>query len=139
MKITLDTNVLISGTFWLGNSFKILEKVKNGEIELILSEEIISEYEEVLSYPEIKDKIKINDLEAKFTLEKLREMAVIVNPSRKIDFIKEDADDNFILECAVEGKVDYIISKDNHLLKLNEFEDIKIITPEKFIADTRII
>ncbi|MEK6893531.1 MAG: putative toxin-antitoxin system toxin component, PIN family [Nanoarchaeota archaeon] len=68
MKITADTNVLISGTFWEGDSFRILEKVKKKEITLFLSEEILSEYEKVLSYSEIKDKIQDNDLEIKKTM-----------------------------------------------------------------------
>jgi putative PIN family toxin of toxin-antitoxin system len=60
MKITADTNVLISGTFWKGYSFEILEKAKNNEIELFLSEEIIKEYERVLSYGEVIQKISLN-------------------------------------------------------------------------------
>ena len=40
--------------------------------------------------------------------------------------------DNIFIETAVAGNVDYIISQDNHLLKLKEFRGIKIITPEEF-------
>ena len=43
--------------------------------------------------------------------------------------VKDDPDDNKILECAYAAKVDYIITQDNHLLKLKEFEGIKIINP----------
>ena len=41
MKITIDTNVLISGSLWTGASDKILEKIENKEIDLILSNDII--------------------------------------------------------------------------------------------------
>ena len=58
MKITVDTNVLISATFWYGDSEKIITKAENKEIELVLSRDIIKEYNEVLQYKEIKDKIK---------------------------------------------------------------------------------
>ena len=39
MKIISDTNVLISATFWDGDSHKIISKVESKEVELILSEE----------------------------------------------------------------------------------------------------
>lgn len=48
MRITVDTNVLISATFWYGNSEKIISKAENKEAELILSEEGIQEYRDVL-------------------------------------------------------------------------------------------
>ena len=39
-----------------------------------------------------------------------------------------------ILECAETGKVDYIISGDDHLLKLKQFKDVKIVTPSEFLG-----
>lgn len=133
MKITVDTNILVSATFWSGDSFKIIERVENKEIELILSKEIIKEYSEVLQYKEIQDKIKNKNLEMKYPLEKIQSMAKMIEKTRSIDIIKEDSTDNKFLECAVAGQAAYIISKDKHLLKLKEFENIKIILPEEFL------
>ncbi|MDO8623656.1 MAG: putative toxin-antitoxin system toxin component, PIN family [archaeon] len=132
MKITIDTNVLISGSFWTGTSNKILEQVENKEVELVLSKEIIEEFLEVLNYEEIKRKIMNNQLEIKRTIEKIISISTIIEPLEKFDVVKNDPDDNKVLECAVEGKVDYIISQDKHLLNLKEFNKIKIITPEEF-------
>ena len=134
MKITVDTNVLISATFWYGDSFRILERVENKEIELILSHEIIKEYEEVLAYDEIQEKIQAKQLTMKQTVQKIQTMATLVHPSEKINVITDDPDDNAVLECALEGKVKYIITNDKHLLKLKEFREIKIITPSEFHA-----
>ncbi|MEK6935154.1 MAG: putative toxin-antitoxin system toxin component, PIN family [Nanoarchaeota archaeon] len=133
MKITVDTNVLISSSFWKGASDKILERIENQEVELILSKEIIEEFSQVLDYEEIKDKIKDKGLEIRRTVEKIISISTIVQPLEKLDIVKEDSKDNIILECAFEGKVDYIISQDNHLLRLKEFRGIKIITPEIFL------
>jgi len=129
MKITTDTNILISSTFWKGDSLRIMDLVENGEIELFLSEEIIEEFKEVLDYEEIKDKIRDKNLEMKRTAEEVIALSNIVIPRRKIDVVKNDSDDNKIIECAVEGKVDYVVTNDFHLLDLKEFEGIKIITP----------
>ena len=133
MKLTTDTNILISSTFCDGASNKILEKIENNELELILSKDIINEFSKVLGYEEIKNKIKNKNLEMKRTVEKIISISTIVEPKEKINIIKEDPDDNKILECALEGNVDYIITKDEHLLKLEEFKGIKITTPEEFL------
>jgi len=133
MKITADTNILISATFWNGDSNSIIEKAEKKEIELILSKEIIEEFAKVLDYDEIQDKIKNKNLEMKRTIEKIASIATIIEPTEKISLIKEDPDDNKILECAKAGKADFIITKDNHLLKLKEFDGIRIISPEEFM------
>ena len=133
MKITLDTNVLISATFWHGDSDKIIEKVESKEIELVLSKEIIEEFAKVLKYKDIQEKIKNKNLEMKRTVEKIISISKIVEPLEKLNIVNEDPDDNKILECAKSGEVDFIISNDNHLLKLKEFENIKIITSKMLI------
>jgi len=133
MKVVLDTNIIISATFWEGTPFRIMEFIKDNKIELFISEEILKEYSEVINYPEIKDKIKDKYLEARTTFDELINISKLIVPTRKIDIVEEDPDDNAIIECAVEGNVNYIITKDNHLLKLKEFERIKIVLPEDFL------
>ena len=133
MKVVLDTNILVSGTFWTGDSFKILKKIDNKEIELILSQELIEEYNEVIYSDEIIEKAKNKDLTLNSIVQKIISNAIIVEPKKNFDIIKEDSDDNRILECAVEWHVDYIITQDNHLLKLKEFNKIKIVTPKEFL------
>ena len=133
MRITVDTNVLISSTFWCGDSDKIIEKVEHKKLELVLSKEIIEEFAKVLGYEEIQQKIKDKNLEMRRTVEKIVSISKIIDTKQEFDVITEDSDDNKILECAVEGNADYIVSQDVHLLKLKEFNGIKILTPEEFL------
>ena len=133
MKVTVDTNTLISATFWHGDSEKIIIKAEDKKIELILSRDIINEYSDVLGYDEIKDKIKNKKLEMRYSVGKITSISKIVEPLEKLDVVKEDPDDNKVLECAKEGKVDYIITQDNHLLKLKSFEGIEILNPCEFL------
>lgn len=135
MKVTLDTNVLLSGTFWHGASFRIMKMAQNREIELILSEDIIEEYRKVLMYEEIQEKIANKNLEVQTVFDTLITFSTIVKPRRKIKIVMDDPSDNIILECAVEGAANYIITKDKHLLKLKEFEGIKIITQDAFLKE----
>ena len=58
--------------------------------------------------------------------------SIIVEPKEKIDIVKDDSKDNIFIETAVAGNADYIVTQDNHLLKLKEFGGIKILTPEEF-------
>ena len=55
-------------------------------------------------------------------------------PSNRINAIKDDPDDNMVLECSEAGKADYIVSGDDHLLNFKKYKDIKIVRT-KFILD----
>ena len=133
MRITADTNVLISATFWYGDSNRIILLAECKSVELIISKEIAEEYAGVLEYDEIKSKIKGKGLNAKYSLGKIISIAKIVIPKEKFDIIKDDKDDNKVIDAAVEGKADYIVSSDRHLLDLKEFKGIKIVTPKEFL------
>ncbi|MBI2658466.1 putative toxin-antitoxin system toxin component, PIN family [Candidatus Woesearchaeota archaeon] len=133
MKITVDTNILVSATFWNGASDKIISKVEAKEIELVLSAEILNEYAGVLEYDEIKSKIKDKNLETKRTISKIIAISSIIEPKIRLSVIKDDPDDDRILECAIAGRVDYIVSSNNHLLKLKTYEGIQIVTPQEFL------
>ena len=69
----------------------------------------------------------------RYTLQKIISFSEIIEPKEKVNIIMEDPDDNRVLECAKEGNVDYIVTNDRHLLKLKEFEGIKIITPAELL------
>ena len=133
IRITVDTNVLVSATFWYGASYRIIELVEKGKVELVLSEAIIQEFSAVLEYEEIKKKIVNKRLLMLRAVEKLVLMSKIVVPAIKIAVVKEDPDDDKVLECAVAGNVDYLVSKDNHLLKIIKYGKIKIVSPEEFL------
>lgn len=64
--------------------------------------------------------------------EELLRVAMFVVPKIRIDVIKEDPDDNRVLECAVEGKADFIVSGDQHLLRLREYAGINIVPASRF-------
>ena len=53
MRIVLDTNVLISGTFWSGDSFRILQLVEKKKLKCYTSKEILEEYDRVMHSEEI--------------------------------------------------------------------------------------
>lgn len=133
MKVVLDTNVFISGIFWEGNfCSQIIDKWRKGEFELVSSKELIEELVETLN----SFKIQLDEEIIIGWKNTIIRNAIIVEPSEKIEIIKEDQDDNKFLETAIAGNIDFIISQDNHLLKLKEYQGIKIIRPEEFIKSS---
>lgn len=65
-------------------------------------------------------------------LGRLLKRAKIVESAKAVEIIKEDPEDNRVLKCALAGNVEYIISGDNHLLKLARFNEIKILRAPVF-------
>ena len=133
LRVTLDTNVLMSGILWDGEASKLLRLVEEKKIQCFVSIEILAEYDRVIRSSEIMDKVCDYDIRIKSAVIKIIEICSIVEPKTKILAIKEDPDDDKILECAIEAKVDYIITYDQHILKLKEFSGIKIVSPSEFL------
>lgn len=128
MRVTIDTNVFVSGIFWKGNfCSQIIDKWKNKEFELVCSLEIIDELVKTLK--DFKIQMPGEMIEEWRNL--IIENSVIVEPTTKLDVVKDDPDDNKFLESGVAGKVDLIISQDKHLLNLKEYQRIKIVDPEE--------
>lgn len=130
LRIVADTNILISALGWQGNEREILNHCLSGKIKLIESQSLLDELIEVLKrgkFDHISIEKKSNLLE---TLTKLSE---IVNPNKKIDIIKEDPKDNTILEAAIDGGANYIVTGDEHLLRLKVFNGIRIINSEELL------
>jgi putative PIN family toxin of toxin-antitoxin system len=133
MRITLDTNVLISATFWKGYSYEVIQLVLSNTIENVISPEILEEYNRILNSKRISDSVQNKKLAVQKAVNFIISNSIIVKPEFKVDIIKEDPADNRILECAISGKSEYIITHDNHLLKNEIFEGIRIITPKDFL------
>ena|SRR3989338_601097 len=130
MRVVLDTNVFISGIHWTGNSEKIIFMFRNKTFELVSSIPIIEEITKTLR----NFRIPLSEEDISNWENMILENAMLVEPEEKIDIIKEDFSDNKFIEASVAGKADYIITQDNHLLKIKEFRGIKILTPEEFLS-----
>jgi len=128
VKVAVDTNVLVSATLFGGNPEKILDLVREGKIELIISEAVLEEFKEVL-----KRKFGFSLDMAELTVSDIKEISSLVTPTQKVDVVKGKKADNRILECGIAGKVKYIVSGDKHLLTLREYKSIKILSPAEFL------
>ena len=128
LRVVVDTNILISALGWKGNERTLVEKALKKEFIVLLSPAIFEEFSEVAKRP----KFGLTDDEIDLFIDALVSGCEVVTPSEKLSIVRNDPDDDRILECAVEGKADYIITGDRHLLNLKEFKDIKIVQARKF-------
>lgn len=135
-KVVLDTNTLISGLLWDGNEVRVIEKAENKEIKLFISPELIEELEGVLKREKFCKRLEGKEYTVDKAVSKIALIATLIKPTHKINVIKEDSEDNRVLECAVSAKVDVIISGDSHVLDLKDYSGIDIITASEFIKQT---
>jgi putative PIN family toxin of toxin-antitoxin system len=135
MKVVLDANIYVSSMInTQGNPRRIIKRWEQGDFDVLVSTSIINEIGRVLRYPRIAKRHKQDEKEIKRFLELLSSEAILIEPSNRLDIIQEDESDNRYLECAIEGKAQYIISGDNHLLKVGEFKGIIVLPPNAFVA-----
>jgi putative PIN family toxin of toxin-antitoxin system len=128
-KVVIDTNVFVSGLTFKGKPREVLDLVWRGDIEACISSFILKELEETLKKDFGWDRDQI-----KHTVEKIKAKTILIRPKNRVSVIKEKDDDNRILECAIEGRVQYLISGDRkHLLPLKEYQRIKILSPAEFL------
>jgi putative PIN family toxin of toxin-antitoxin system len=128
LKVVYDTNVVVSGLLSSrGIPALLLDLVFNKRVTLILSEEIFNEYVEVLGRP----KFNLPKRQRNSVLRQLRKLADWVAPDQRISVAK-DPDDNIILECAVAGRSDYLVTGNlRHFPK--SISQIPILNPRQFL------
>lgn len=129
MKVVLDTNILISAAIAKGKPHMLLIKGISNEIAVITSRQLLKEFREVISRPKFKLSVSERD---KF-ISTVKRTVELVKVKSNFKVIKEDPDDNDVLNAAYDGKADYIVSGDPDLLNLKEFRGIKIVTVSKML------
>lgn len=134
IRAVLDANQFASALIKPGsNPAKVLDCLRENMFQLVISASIIDEIKRILLYPKLK---KIHGLEAEEIdtfLDDLAAFAFITPEELKFTAVPGDPSDDKFLICAVEGKAEYIISGDHHLLDLGNWEGIIIITPREFL------
>ena len=127
MKIVIDTNVVISGTFFGGLPRRIIEAVAERKLRASASVEIVEEYNEIVQ--EMIDR-KQGTLRRNL-LDPFLIQLEMIEPVTDVKVCRDPDDDKFI-ECAVDAKAVYIVSGDKDLLVIKEYQGIEIVTAAEF-------
>jgi putative PIN family toxin of toxin-antitoxin system len=129
IRVVPDTNVIISSIFWKGKPYEVIRKGILEEYHLITSAEILDELA-----AKLRNKFHFPEEHLQELIDVLLAHCYIVETTSKLDVVR-DKKDNKIVECAFDGKADYLVTGDLDLLTLKEFRGIKILTPRKFLEE----
>ena len=134
MRVVFDTNIVVSSSLSpKGIRAGLIQKWKDNNFDLVVSEAILKEYKKALSYQDVSKKHQMSVKEINQLIRNFRKFALVVSPKTKIKVIKDDPDDNKFLESAEEGRAEIIVGADKHLLDLSEYQGIKILSATEFL------
>jgi putative PIN family toxin of toxin-antitoxin system len=126
--VVFDTNILFSATGWRGNPFQCVERVRAGEIQGVTCPELVEELAEKLEI-----RLHFSAEQVAETLADYLGFLRVVQIPKVLNAVPRDPEDNMVLECAMEGHAQYIVSGDNDLLVLTEFRGIRIVRASDFL------
>ncbi len=127
IRAVLDTNVYISALMFGGLPGALLDLAILQSFLPITSFALLDELDEKLRF-----KFELSAKDVAVVRAKVEGISEIVRPDKILRVIKDDPDDNRVLECAVKGKAHYIVTGDRHLLELEGYEAIQIVTVRRF-------
>jgi len=128
MRVVFDSNVLLAALlFPEGRAAAAVENILDGKDDLVLSPPILREILSVLARKFSRDREELSRVAVV-----LGEMGEIVNPSCRLTVFRDEPD-NRILECAVEGRADVIVTGDKAMLALGKYQGIRLISLAEYL------
>lgn len=131
MKAILDTNVFISGLFFTGPPFRILQAWRDGRVDLVLSPDILKEYQEVAE--RLGDQYPGVDISQILAL--VATNGTLVYAPELPESVCQDPDDDKFISCALAARSKLIVSGDRHLLAVSGHKGIQILRPRDFVEE----
>jgi putative PIN family toxin of toxin-antitoxin system len=126
--VVFDTNIFISGLVIPGSlAEKAIFKIIEGKDSLLISKDIINEVLSVLSSKFERDREALSHVAVTLT-----EIAELVKPSKRVKIFKDEPD-NRILEYAISGEADFLVTGDKEMLQLREYKGVKIISLKEYL------
>jgi len=136
-RVVLDANQFVSALLNAhGFPARILNAWRHGIFELVLSVSILEEIRRVLNYPRLRRVHKKSAAEIDSFLEDLSVLAFMAPELIQL-FVVKDPDDNKFLVAAVESESKYLVTGDSDLLKIMEYDSVKIVTAREFVQELK--
>lgn len=137
LQAVIDTNVLVRALLRSGGSDRaIIEGFKNGNFELLYSQELLKELARVLSYPRISEKYHLDSHSVKTFIKTIVALGKIVSSPEKVKICRDPNDDEIfsIALAIVHKKPIYIVSGDKDILSLKgKVKGVEIVTASDFV------
>lgn len=126
--VTPDSNIYISALLWDGKPERLLEMGLAGEVRLFISDAIMEETLGVL-----EEKFQLSPSKLQRAKEYITRCTVRCVPKIKLDVVKADPEDNKIIECAVHSRSEAIITNDGDLLRMKQYDGIRMLKVHEFL------
>jgi len=131
LKVVFDTNVLVAAlVFPGGRGEAAVRRILDEQDQLVLSKPILDELLGVLARKFSRDAEEL----ARVALF-LSDLSLAVRPRKRLHVVKDEPD-NRVLECAVAGRADMIVTGDKNLLALREYRGVRIVSLREYLAET---
>jgi putative PIN family toxin of toxin-antitoxin system len=128
-RVVFDTNILFSAVGWCGSPYHCIQAARHGNCHSLTCESILTELGEKLQL-----KRSFTSGRAAETLDEIRLFSKVIPILGNLKVIAADADDDSVVECALLGHANYLVSGDRHLLALGSYQDIQIVKAAEFLA-----
>jgi putative PIN family toxin of toxin-antitoxin system len=128
VRVVFDTNIFISAFVMPGSlAEKAILKIIEEEDVLLISKDIIDEILSVLSTKFGRDREGLSHVAVT-----LSDLAELVKPARRVTVFKDEPD-NRILECALSGEADLLVTGDKKMLQLREYKGVEIVSLRAYL------
>ena len=129
IRVVFDTNILISALLSIGSPpFLCLDLAKRGLIQSITCQDILDEFHEKLI-----TKFRYSSDREIITCQDFQQYSEIINITNQFQVVEQDHDDDMVIECAVLGEANYIVTGDRHLLSMQSYQNIVILKARDFL------
>lgn len=135
MRVVADTNIVVSGLLWRGTPRRVLDAARDGAIDLFTSAVLLAEVEDVLCREKFTRRLKSVGVMPRDLVLGYASLASIIEPADIAPVILADPDDDAVLACAIAAQVDVIVSGDNHLLELKQYQNIRLMTAAELLEE----
>lgn len=129
-RVVADTNIFISALMFGGLPGVFLDLALARAFTLVSSPALLDELEDTL-----RGKFALSGEDVRLVRAKLGGAISLIDPSIRLRVVLDDPDDDRVLECAVAGKADCIVSGDRHLLRLVTYQQVTIMTVREFLSE----
>lgn len=129
MRVVLDTNVVASALLWGGTPERLIELAGEGRLECFTSAALLSELSGILGRAKFAAKLKQGNLSAGEIVARYREIAETIEAAAIEEAALRDPDDAAVLACALAARADAIVSGDDDLHALGNYQGIPVLSP----------
>jgi len=134
VRAVIDTNVLLAALLWRGPPHALLAQIRDGMLGLVSSPALLAELTDVLGRAKFDAILTRSNTSRKKAMAELRQLAEVIEPPPLPQPVCRDPDDDEVLALAIAAQADLIVSGDNDLLVLLQFNGIPIVSPAQAVA-----